>query len=103
MSGLALGELGIVSGPSNTKDGRKYNLLIKKASGKDVFVKNGNVLETVESCIDLVAEHYLEVEELAKMQQVDSLKSTCRNVFVLFRTIGEVVGALIRGKVVREN
>jgi len=81
MSGLALGELGIVSGPRNTKDGRKYNHLIKKASGKDVFVKNGNVLETVESCIDLVAEHYLEVEELAKMLQGDSLKSTCRNIF----------------------
>jgi len=81
MSGLALGELGIVSGPRNTKDGRKYNHLIKKASGKDVFIKDGNVLETVESCIDLVAEHYLEVEELAKMLQGDSLKSTCRNIF----------------------
>ncbi|WP_430811108.1 MULTISPECIES: hypothetical protein [unclassified Carboxylicivirga] len=81
MSGLALGELGIVSGPRNTKDGRRYNHLIKKASGKDVFVKNGNVLETVESCIDLVAEHYLEVEDLAKMLQGDSLKSTCRNIF----------------------
>ncbi len=81
MSGLALGELGIVSGPRNTKGGRKYNHLIKKASGKDVFVKNGNVLETVESCIDLVAEHYLEVEDLAKMLQGDSLKSTCRNIF----------------------
>ncbi len=81
MNGLALGTLGIVSGPRNTQDGRKYNHLIKKASGKDVLLKNGNVLETVESCIDIVAQHYREVEDLAKMLQGDNLKSTCRNIF----------------------
>nr|WP_321409089.1 hypothetical protein [uncultured Carboxylicivirga sp.] len=81
MNGLALGTLGIVSGPRNTQDGRKYNHLIKRASGKDVFVKNGNVIETVESCIDLIAEHYREVEGLAQMLHTDSLKDTCRNIF----------------------
>jgi hypothetical protein len=81
MNGLALGQLGIVSGPRNTKDGRQFNQLIKKATGNDVFVKNGNVLETVESCIDIIAEHYREVEELAKTLQADTVKNTCRNIF----------------------
>ena len=53
MNGLALGELGIVSGPRNTQDGRKFNHLIKKASGTDVFVKNGNVLETLKVLLKL--------------------------------------------------
>ena len=81
MNGLALCELGIVSGPRNTQDGHKYNHLVKKASGKDVFVKNGNVVETVESCIDIIAEHYREVEGLAQILQADNLKETCRNIF----------------------
>jgi hypothetical protein len=81
MSGLAIGQLGIVSGPRDTKDGRKYNQLIKRAEGKEVFVKNGNVLETVEGCINIIAEHYREVEDLAKGLQADSLKETCRNIF----------------------
>lgn len=81
MSGLAIGQLGIVSGPRDTKDGRKYNQLIKRAEGKDVLIKNGNVLETVESCINIIAEHYREVEDLAKGLQTDSLKDTCRNIF----------------------
>ncbi len=81
MNGLALGQLGIVSGPRNTLDGRKFNNLIKKANGKEVFVKNGNVLETVESCIDIVASHYREVEDLAKYLKSDTIKGTCRNIF----------------------
>jgi hypothetical protein len=81
MSGLTIGQLGIVSGPRNTKDGRKFNHLIKKANGTDLFIKTGNVLETVESCIDIVADHYREVEELAKMLQADTIKESCRNIF----------------------
>jgi len=81
MNGLASGQLGIVSGPRNTKDGRQFNQLIKKASGTDKFIKNGNVLETVENCINIVADHYREVEELAKHLQADSVKNTCRNIF----------------------
>ncbi len=81
MNGLASGQLGIVSGPRNTKDGRQFNHLIKKAAGTDKFIKNGNVLETVENCINIVADHYREVEELAKHLQADSVKSTCRNIF----------------------
>jgi hypothetical protein len=81
MNGLALGELGIVSGPRNTQNGIRFNHLIKKANGKDTFIKNGNVIETVESCIDLIATHYREVEELASMLQSDTLKETCRNIF----------------------
>nr|WP_319401763.1 hypothetical protein [uncultured Carboxylicivirga sp.] len=81
MNGLALGQLGIVSGPRNTQDGRKFNNLIKKATGKEVFVKNGNVLETVESCIDIVASHHREVEDLARKLKADTLKDTCRNIF----------------------
>ncbi|MCT4643619.1 MAG: hypothetical protein N4A74_01435 [Carboxylicivirga sp.] len=81
MNGLALGELGIVSGPRNTQDGRKFNHLIKRASGTDVFVKNGNVLETVESCIDIIGSHFREVEELAGTLQAGSLKETCKNIF----------------------
>ena len=81
MNGLASGQLGIVSGPRNTKDGRQFNHLIKKAAGADKFIKNGNVLETVESCINMVADHYREVEELAKHLQADSIKNTCRNIF----------------------
>ncbi len=81
MNGLASGQLGIVSGPRNTKDGRQFNHLIKKATGADKFIKNGNVLETVESCINMVADHYREVEELAKHLQADSIKNTCRNIF----------------------
>lgn len=81
MNGLALGQLGIVSGPRNTQDGRKFNNLIKKAAGKEVFVKNGNVLETVESCIDIVASHHREVEDLARELKADNLKDTCRNIF----------------------
>ncbi|MCT4643885.1 MAG: hypothetical protein N4A74_02780 [Carboxylicivirga sp.] len=81
MNGLALGELGIVSGPRNTQNGHRFNHLIKRASGTDVFVKNGNVIETVESCIDIIAEHFIEVEELAQMLKSDNLKETCRNIF----------------------
>jgi hypothetical protein len=81
MNGLASGQLGIVSGPRNTKDGRRFNHLIKKASGTDKLIKNGNVLETVESCINIIADHYREVEELATNLQDDSVKNTCRNIF----------------------
>ncbi|MCU4176450.1 hypothetical protein [Carboxylicivirga sp. N1Y90] len=87
MSGFALGQLGIVSGPRNTQDGRKYNNLIKRATGTETFVKNGNVLETVESCIEIIADHYREVEDLAKMLKSGShtepgeVKDTCRNIF----------------------
>ncbi len=73
--------LGIVSGPRNTQDGRKYNHLIKKAEGKDVYIKDGDVTATVEACIELVAEHYREVEALAKSLQANNLKETCRNIF----------------------
>ena len=81
MNGLALGELGIVSGPRNTQNGKRFNRLIKKANGQDTFIKNGNVIETVESCIDVISSHYWEVEELARMLQGDSLKESCRNIF----------------------
>ena len=81
MNGLALGELGIVSGPRNTQNGKRFNSLIKKANGQDTFIKNGNVIETVESCIDVIGSHYREVEELARMLQGDSLKESCRNIF----------------------
>ncbi|MGQ1783871.1 hypothetical protein [Saccharicrinis sp. GN24d3] len=81
MNGFALGELGIVSGPRNTQNGKRFNHLIKKANGQDTFIKNGNVIETVESCIDIIGTHFREVEELASMLQGDSLKETCRNIF----------------------
>ena len=81
MNGLALGELGIVSGPRNTQNGKRFNHLIKKANGQDTFIKNGNVIETVESCIDIIGSHFREVEELASMLQGESLKETCRNIF----------------------
>jgi hypothetical protein len=81
MNGLALGELGIVSGPRNTQNGKRFNHLIKKANGQDTFIKNGNVIETVESCIDIIGTHFREVEELASTLQGDSLKETCRNIF----------------------
>ncbi len=76
-----LGELGIVSGPRNTQNGKKFNHLIKKANGKDTLIKNGNVIETVENCIDIIASHYREVEELASQLKSDTLKETCRNIF----------------------
>lgn len=81
MNGLALGQLGIVSGPRNTQDGRKFNHLIKKANGQDTFIKNGNVIETVETCIDVIASHHREVEGLAKIIEGSSIKETCRNIF----------------------
>ncbi len=82
MEGLAaLGELGIVSGQRNTQNGKKFNHLIKKANGQDVFLKNGNVIETVETCIELIGSHYREVEELAQILKGDTLKDTCRNIF----------------------
>jgi len=81
MNGLALGALGIVSGPRNTQNGKRFNHLIKKANGQDTFIKNGNVIETVESCIDIIGTHFREVEELASMLQGDSLKESCRNIF----------------------
>ncbi len=81
MNGLALGELGIVSGPRNTQNGKRFNHLIKKANGQDTFIKNGNVIETVESCIDIIGTHFREVEELASNLQGGSLKETCRNIF----------------------
>ncbi|MBN2729127.1 MAG: hypothetical protein JXR53_07870 [Bacteroidales bacterium] len=81
MNGLAKGGLGIVSGPRDTQNGQKFNHLIKRADGNEVFVKNGNVIETVESCIDIIASHYREVEGLAKELQGGSLKETCRNIF----------------------
>ena len=34
MNGLALGELGIVSGPRNTQNGKRFNRLVKKANGQ---------------------------------------------------------------------
>uniref|UniRef100_UPI0021CB7A6C hypothetical protein n=1 Tax=Carboxylicivirga litoralis TaxID=2816963 RepID=UPI0021CB7A6C len=61
--------------------GKRFNHLIKKANGQDTFIKNGNVIETVESCIDIIGTHFREVEELASMLQGDSLKETCRNIF----------------------
>lgn len=81
MNGLASGELGVVSGPRNTKDGRHFNHLIKNAARTEKFIKNGNVLETVEGCIDIIAGHYKEVEGLAKHLKADSVKNTCRNIF----------------------
>ncbi len=81
MNGLASGQLGIVSGPRNTKDGRQFNHLIKRADGANTFIKNGNVLETVDSCVNIIANHYREVEDLAKELQSDSVKNTCRNIF----------------------
>jgi hypothetical protein len=81
MNGLALGALGIVSGPRNTQNGKRFNHLIKKANGQDTFIKNGNVIETVESCIDIIGTHFREVEELASNLQGESLKETCRNIF----------------------
>ncbi len=81
MNGLASGQLGIVSGPRNTKDGRQFNHLIKRAAGASTFIKNGSVLETVESCINIIADHYREVEELAANLKADSVKETCRNIF----------------------
>ncbi|WP_430817950.1 hypothetical protein [Carboxylicivirga sp. N1E11] len=81
MNGLALGELGIVSGPRNTQNGKRFNHLIKKANGQDTFIKNGNVIETVESCIDIIGTHFREVEELASNLQGGSLKESCRNIF----------------------
>lgn len=77
----ASSELGIVSGPRNTRNGKRFNSLIQKAQGKETLIKNGNVIETVESCIDIVADHYREVEKLAELLQADSLKATCRNIF----------------------
>jgi hypothetical protein len=81
MNGLALGELGIVSGPRNTQNGKRFNHLIKKANGQNTFIKNGNVIETVESCIDIIGTYFREVEELASILKVDSLKETCKNIF----------------------
>ncbi len=81
MQGISLGQLGIVSGPRNTQDGRRYNHLIKKAEGKDVYIKDGDVTATVEACIELVSEHYREVEALAKSLQSNNLKETCSNIF----------------------
>ncbi len=81
MNGLALGELGIVSGPRNTQNGKKFNHLIKKANGQDVFIKNGNVIDTVENCIDTIGSHYREVEELASLLKGKTLKDTCCNIF----------------------
>ena len=53
----------------------KEKFFFRWLNGTDVFVKNGNVLETVESCIDIIAEHHLEVEELAKTLQADTVKN----------------------------
>jgi hypothetical protein len=76
-----IGQLGIVSGPRKTIDGQQYNHLIKRADGKSKLIKTGNVLETVESCVDIVANHYLEVEDLANTLRADTLKNTCNNIF----------------------
>ena len=73
--------LGIVSGPRNTQNGKQYNHLIKRADGKDKAIKTGNVIDTVESCIDIIGSHFREVEELAVTLQGDALKTTCRNIF----------------------
>lgn len=81
MSGIPIGQLGIVSGPRDTKDGTQYNHLIKKSRGKEIFIENGNVIETVESCIDIVENNHKEVESLAKSLQSNTLKNTCRNIF----------------------
>ena len=76
-----IGQLGIVSGPRNTQDGRQFNHLIKRAEGKDVLIKNGDVVDTVESCINVVAEHYTEVKDLAKQLEGKNIKDTCKNIF----------------------
>ncbi len=76
-----MGTLGLVSGPRDTQNGSKYNHLIKKVTGRDIFIKNGGVDATVEACIDIVAEHYREVEDLAKHLQGNSVKETCKNIF----------------------
>ena len=68
-----IGQLGIVSGPRNTQDGRQFNHLIKRAEGKDVLIKNGDVVDTVESCINVVAEHYTEVKDLAKQLEGNNI------------------------------
>lgn len=81
MGTTVLGQLGIVSGPRNTKDGRAFNHLIKKAAGEELLLKNGNVIETVEACVELVANHYLEVADLAKTLQGASVRETCQNIF----------------------
>ncbi len=82
MQGIALGQtLGIVSGPRNTQNGASYNHLIKKAEGKDMYLKEGDVTATVEACIDIVAEHYREVEALAKTLQAHTIRETCRHIF----------------------
>jgi hypothetical protein len=81
MNGLAMGNLGIVSGPRNTQNGKKFNHLIKRADGQEIYLKNGNVIETVENCIDLIASHHREVEDLARTLKGSSLKETCRNIF----------------------
>ncbi|NOQ25187.1 MAG: hypothetical protein GQ564_07465 [Bacteroidales bacterium] len=57
MNGLALGQLGIVSGPRNTKDGRKFNHLIKKATGTDA------TKDTVNAKTDLLEK---DISHLAK-------------------------------------
>lgn len=77
----SLGQLGIVSGPRQTRDGRAFNHLIKSQEGKDLFIKNGSVNEVVSACIDIVADHYKEVEDLAKTLKGGSLKETCANIF----------------------
>ena len=76
-----IGQLGIVSGPRNTIDGQKYNHLIKRADGKSKLIKTGNVLETVESCVNIVDDHYREVADLANTLKADTLKNTCNNIF----------------------
>ncbi|MBN2833446.1 MAG: hypothetical protein JXR48_00625 [Candidatus Delongbacteria bacterium] len=81
MNGLATGNLGIVSGPRNTQNGKKFNHLIKRANGQEIYLKNGNVIQTVENCIDIIASHHREVEDLARTLKGSSLKETCRNIF----------------------
>ncbi len=87
IAALPMGQLGIVSGPRNTQDGRRFNYLVKKADGEDLFVKTGDVYETVETCIEIVANNYREVEQLAEHLKAGTastpaeIKATCRNIF----------------------
>lgn len=73
--------LGIVSGPRNTKNGSQFNHLIRPAQGMEILLKNGNVHETVQSCMDVVARHYREVAPLAQKLKAGELKQTCANIF----------------------
>lgn len=73
--------LGIVSGPRNTQNGARYNHLIQPAAEREIFIKDGNVYETVKSCMYIVATYYKQVAPLAEMLKAGTLKETCKNIF----------------------